>query len=193
MPEGGDFELAPAGLQLAICYSLVDVGWQKTTWSGTDKLQQKVALSFELCNETMDDGRPFMITAYLTNSLSEKAILRAHLEGWRGKAFTDKELAGFSLTNILGIACTLNIIHEENNGKHYANIKSISGVMKGTTVPNPHNALICYDNDAPDGDVFESLPKWLREKIENSVTVESATPGIEDLPEDDEFSDDIPF
>ena len=44
-----------------------------------------------------DNGRRFQLRKDYKNSLHEKAGLRKDLEAWRGRRFTDAELAGFDL------------------------------------------------------------------------------------------------
>lgn len=191
-PEGGDFELTPAGTHVATCYLLADIGLQKSSFNGEEKIQRKVVLTFELPNELMEDGRPFAISAYWTNSLSENANLRKNLQAWRGKAFTDDELKGFDLRNVLGKPCMIGVQHEENNGKTYANISSISPLVKGMAAPEAINEIVAYDMDQHDDIVFQKLPKWIQEKITNAEESYRGNESENPAPAED-FDDDIPF
>src|SRR5262245_51935946 len=109
-PTGGDFTPPPAGTHAAICYRLVDLGTQMGEYKGQPKEQHKIVVSWELVDENMDDGKPFSIHQRYTFSLHEKAKLRADLESWRGRTFTEEELNAFDLENLLGKPCLVSIV-----------------------------------------------------------------------------------
>jgi hypothetical protein len=187
---GGDFQIAPAGNHLAICYQIVELGQHHN--AQYDKWQPKIQIGWELPNETMDDGRPFVISARYTASFHEKAILRQHLESWRGRPFTDQELAGFDLKNILGKACMVNVVHNSaQNGKTYANVKSVAAVPKGMNVPEQINDSMVFEfgDQGFDEQIFNSLPQWLQTTITSSreyQTMTNDTP-VDDVPWDDDI------
>jgi hypothetical protein len=183
---GGDFELTPAGTHLAICYMVADLGHQETSYG----MKPKIVIGWELPAELMTDGRPFGASQIYTLSLSEKANLRKDLEAWRGRPFTDAELDGFDVKNVLGKPCTLTIVHNKNGDKTYANIASVAGVMKGMQVPERVNDLLYFNMDEPDRAVLQRLPKWVQTKIAAAHDApEPATAGGDDDP----LNDDIPF
>lgn len=185
---GGDFELAPAGTHMAICYMVADLGQQKSMYG----VKPKIIIGWELPNELMKDGRPFGISNIYTLSLSEKALLRRDLEGWRGRAFTEQERMGFDVKNVLGKPCTLTIVHNPVGDKIYANVASIGGVMKGMEIPARSNDLLYYNMDQPSNAVYEMLPKWIQKKIDEAVNEvpEPEYAGVEPGFDDDQ---DIPF
>src|SRR6185295_11438565 len=102
-PNETEFELAPAGTHMAVCYRVIDLGTQSGTYMGKPKSQHKILVSWELPDEKMKDGRPFTIGQRYTWSMSEKATLRKHLEAWRGVPFTDADFGvdGFDVKNII--------------------------------------------------------------------------------------------
>ena len=59
---GGDFEITPAGNHVAICYAVVDLGEHESDWQGKVSLKHRVRLSWECCDELMEDGRPFSVS-----------------------------------------------------------------------------------------------------------------------------------
>lgn len=192
---GGDFERTPAGNHVARCYAVVDLGMQSRTFQGVESHKRIVRISWELPNELMSDGRPFSISANYTLSLSEKANLRRDLQSWRGRAFTDEELQGFDLFTILGAPAMVNVVHNESNGKTYANVGSVSPMPKGMTAPPLVNEAIKFSLDEYDERVFNSLPDWLQAKINvhgvqspHSVSSNNPPPAAPD-----EYFDDIPF
>ena len=119
-----EFVLAPAGLHQAVCCDYVDLGILEVTWMGQIKKQPKIRVVWQL-DEDMEDGKPFIVQKRYTAKLFEKATLRKELESWRGRPFTDAELDGFDLDNIIGANCQLNIQHVTKDGKTYANVVSV--------------------------------------------------------------------
>jgi hypothetical protein len=171
-PNDKQFELAPVGTHLAVCYRIVDLGTQNVTWQGQMKRQHKILITWELPDEKMEDGRPFSIGQTYTWSMSEKATLRHHLESWRGQPFTDKDfgIGGFDIKNILGKACLLSVIHSEGE-KKYANIASISRLMKGQQAPDSavnKPVYLWLTEGRWDVSVFAGLPDWIKGKIVQS-------------------------
>lgn len=165
---GSDRVPAPAGTHLAICYALFDLGTQTDTFSGRTTVAKKVRIVWELCHEKLQDGKPFSVGVFYTNSLHEKATMRKHLEAWRGRAFSPEELKGFNLGNILGKPCMLNIAHKEKDGKVYENVTAIMAVPKGTQVPPQVNKNMTFDIDQWDQQVYDGLPDFLKTKIGKS-------------------------
>jgi len=171
---GGEYirELPPAGNQLAICYGFVDMG---TKLDNFGNMSHKIRLTWELCNEfrVNKEGEkiPFSVSKEYTASLNEKATLRQHLESWRGKGFTDKELEGFEMKNLIGVPCLLNIIHKESKtGNKYAVVTSITPVMKGLEIPPMfHNPIFLSFQEKPyNMEVYKKLPEYLQELISES-------------------------
>src|SRR5262249_53682681 len=96
------FEHAPAGTHLGICTSVIDLGTQHDEYQGKPITRNRVLIQWEIQDAVRENGEPFVIGKFYTNSLSEKANLRRDLESWRGKAFSEQELNGFDLAKILG-------------------------------------------------------------------------------------------
>lgn len=198
---GGDFELVPEGLYNARCYRLIDLGTQTSEWKGKIKELKKIMISWELLDDPkMEDGRPFSVHKNYTASLGEKANLRADLEAWRNKKFTDAELEEFDLNTILGAYCQIQVVHSED-GK-FANVQSIV-TFKGTEKPEPVNENVAFDIDEPDMKVFEALSDNMKAKIQQAPEwSQKAEPTkkptkddvvIEDIGDEPVNLDDIPF
>lgn len=173
---GGDYTPTPEGTHLAICNMVVDLGHQETTYMGARKVKHQCYVRWELPHERLEwtdrEGQeregPMSIGKTYTLSLSEKANLRKDLETWRGKAFTDDELAGFDLFSLLGIGCQVTVVHAHKDGKTYANVRGVVGWPKGTPKPQTtENPVLKYtaDDDADHDD----LPDWIKEKIAKQV------------------------
>jgi len=173
LTTGGDFEIAPEGVFLARCFKMVDVGTQTITSQFGTKDTRQVYLYFELLEDDegekvrMEDGQPYIIFNSYKLSMHQKSALRKHLEAWRGKKFTEDEAAGFDLSKLLGQACKLQVVHTDSKDgqRTYANI---SAIMTTKKKPEGVNELISFSVEDPDMDVFNDLPEWLQDKIENS-------------------------
>jgi hypothetical protein len=164
--NGGDFELTPEGAYIARCIKLIDMGTQTTTGQYGTKSQRKIMIQWELLDDEvkMSDDRPFAVTQFYTASLHEKAQLRKDLEAWRGKKFTEDELEGFDLKNVLGTYCQVQIVHSADG--NYANLNAIMS-YKGDK-PKGVNELVQFDFDDPDMEVFDSLSEKMQEKLKNT-------------------------
>lgn len=164
-PASGDFEKAPPGTHVGLCFRVLELGTQHEEWQGEEKISLRVLISWELPGELMADGRPFAVSRFYTNSLHEKATLRKDLEAWRGRAFTEHELAGFDLAQILGKPCLVSVSHTEK-GKERVN--AVLALPKGTPVPTLTNEPLAFFLDEWDDAVFEKIPKGIRAIIERS-------------------------
>jgi hypothetical protein len=203
--NGGDFTPSPAGTHLAICYRVLDLGTQDGTWEGKPTQKHQVMIGWELCDERMEDGRPFTVGKRYTFSSSEKATLRKDLEAWRGRAFSDAELTGgppdgFHIRKIIGVPCLLTVIHEVGrDGRTRARISSVTKIMKGQAAPrmvNPPQYLSLAPGEF-DRATFDDLPDYFRETIIKSPEFLKVThpEGAEKPPArgDDGLDSEIPF
>lgn len=168
--SGGTYTPAPVGNHLAICIRVIDIGTQVTPFkdeeTGEQKSAHQVIVTWELCNEMMPDGRPFTVNKYYTCSLHEKATLRQHLDAWRGREFTDEELKGFHLKNILGKPCMVQVAHKSRtDGKVSANVAAVASVPKGMTIPAQVNPSVLFDLDEWNDALFASLGDHLKQTI----------------------------
>ncbi|MCW5615870.1 MAG: hypothetical protein KIT32_12175 [Rhodocyclaceae bacterium] len=200
-PNDSDFVPPPQGTHLAVCYRVIDLGTQMVEWQGQKKTQHKIMLSWELPNEVMESGEPFVISQRYTWSSSEKARLRQDLEAWRGKKFNDADFGpgGFDIKNIIGKACYLNIVHTTKEGKTYANISAVVQLPKGTETPICKNLHVFFTLDEPDEQIFNGLSDGLKALIQKSpewAEYLRRKEGIHDAPpakDKRDFDDEIPF
>lgn len=128
--SGRDFQPAPTGVHQAVCADVVDLGILEVTYKGETKRQHKVNLAWQI-NEDRDDGKPFLVFKRYTLSLHEKAGLRKDLESWLGRKFDRNDEMGFDVESVIGLNCLLNITHNRVADKTYANVASVSPLMKG--------------------------------------------------------------
>jgi len=187
MASGGkDFPKAPAGVHVARCYRILDLGWHLSNFKnedGSDKYEHRVRIEWELPTKKMGDGRPFSVNNRYTLSLHKKANLRKHLESWRGQPFSKEDQRGFDISSLLGVPCQLQIIHDGD----YANVENVMALPSGLECPAQENASFAYSiEDDPDGSIYDSLDEWMQKKINYRHPQNGATTPS-DLP------DDVPF
>lgn len=183
---GKEFAQAPAGTHEAICIGVIDLGTQTGSYQGQPTVKRQVLIQWELPNELMEDGKPFIVSKFYTASLNEKATLRHDLESWRGRAFTEQELAGFESKNILQKPCLLSIIHNDA-GK--ARVASVMAIPKGMKLPGQVNPTTHFSLDSFDGAVFDKIGKGLQEMIRKSPEFQSLGKKTDHFAD---MSDDIP-
>ena len=139
---------------------------------------------------------PLTLSREFTVSLSEKSNLRPFLEGWRGRSFTQEELDGFGLANVLAKPCMVNVIHVKKDDKTYANIKSVMPIPKG--MPKPAASFhepIVYDRDSDDEpEMRAKLPEWVvKHKLAKIVKADGGPDDARTPPAEAYEGDEIPF
>ena len=166
-----------AGTYPAVCVGIVDLGEQ---YSETfKKYSDKLLVIWEIPSQTIEiDGgdKPRWLSKDFSASLNEKSNLYQTLVSWRGKAFTENELTEdetgfmqFSVLDMLGTGCFLQVIVEEKDGNSYNRITSVIALPAGMPAPATETPLIAFDIDAWDDEVFKSLPGWIQERIKKST------------------------
>lgn len=197
-------EVCPAGVHIAIPVGIIDLGTQTIDWQGKSKNVPKVQVVFELPKVRRQEGdwagEPFMLRKTYTNVLNEKSNLMKDLVSWRGRKFTDAELERFDLAKLLGVPCQVQVIHDERQGKTYANIANIMGVPEGTDVPAAETKRYIFSLSEFDQAMFDSFHDKLKEAIARSPEYKAAVSSKPKSDADesgtatvDDFSDDVPF
>lgn len=204
------FTPVPAGMHLARCYRIIDLGTQTSEWQGQQKKNYKIMILWEVHGEdesgkalVTDRGEPMSISKNYTMSLGEMSRLRADLKAWRGRDFTAEELRGFQLKNVLGAWCMLTVAHGEgNDGKIYANVSNVNPVpaaMRKAGLPEGVNPLAVFDLDNPDMALFDTFSNNLKAKIESSPEWRAKGSAAEQYQKQqnassfDDMESDIPF
>lgn len=169
-------ELIPSGNYAARCYQMIEIGTVTEFVLGKQVTAKKVRIGWELPTELKvfkeENGeQPLVISKEYTLSMNEKSNLRKDLKSWRGKDFTEEEARCFDITKLLGATCMLNIIHKQSQSdptKIYEQIAGITGVPKGLSVPPAINKLFVLSYDNFDMNVFNSLPDFIKTKMQGS-------------------------
>jgi len=182
--------LAPMGLQPAVCCDVVDRGFQDNKFQPGKKIQ-KVSIHWlisekipEIYTHTYTNertntgelaGKPFMVSRWFTMSLHEKASLRGFLRAWRGRDFTQEQLAGFDLETLLGVPCALNISHSQSeSGTWYANVEQAMLLPQGMQK-------------------VEAPADYVRFKDREGAEAPTGEPAQQEPPPVDDDEQDIPF
>ncbi len=170
-----------AGAYHAICAAVVDLGTQPPN-NPQYRARQEVLFMWELPDERREferDGvrvnEPRIIKRRFPLFLggNKPTELRKMLESWRGRPFTADELNGFDLKNVLGVNCLLTVVHVVKPTATYANVGSVSPLIKGTPKRTAETHPLYFTlSDIPDGSPCvwpPTMPEWLRGDIMKSA------------------------
>lgn len=187
-------EIAIGGY-LARVAQVIDLGvqrrkkWDDTSKSfvvDTDKAPAPaVMLTYELTTEFMKDEQGNEVEdkpRWMSEDFHVFALdndLATSTKRYKGIDPANKFKGDFAA--LAAAPCTVVIAHKKN-GK--AKVGSIAPAMKGIPVPELKNPVKVFDVDAPDMEVFNSLPEWLRGRICENIhyagsALQRAVEGVE--------------
>lgn len=154
-------QMLPEGMVDAICYSIVDLGTQESTWEWNIIRQRKIQVTFE--TDVMGDfdweKKPLVIGKRYTFSSNEKSRLSIDLKSWLWKQVEE----WFDVMSLLWKSAKLQIINNTaKDGKVYQNINTIIPSDKEWELINQR---VAYSLDAHDDWEFEKIPEWMRDII----------------------------
>lgn len=193
--NAGSFEQAPTGIHKAKLFSIVDLGTQTGQYDGKPTINRQLHFTWELTEETKEDGKPYVISRFYNQSLGEKSNFIQDITSWLGKApnvpSAREDKATFVmelLQSLLGKGCQLVIV--DKDGKH--RISTVTGLGKSDKLPDGTvNDLIFFDLDNFDDDVFDKIPNGLQAMIQKSPEYAQIINGDADQPAPEQ--DEIPF
>ena len=197
--EKKEFKVAPVGSHLARLYRIIDLGTQKSEYMGQVKMLRKVKFFWELHgDELLIEGKPLIQTRNYTLSLGDKASLRKDLESWRGKSFTDDELRGFDISNLLDKWCMVTVQHRTaNNGNVYADavaVTPVPAIVAKAGLPKGENRCPIFDLQKFDQAVFDGLSQGLKDQIMQSAEMRNkkdVNKLLQEIEDDEDLS--VPF
>lgn len=158
------------GVYYAIAKEIIDLGIQENMLYNTK--QRKVMIIWEIIGETVKVGEnelPRTVSKEYTMSLNSKGILVKDLEAWRGRPFTEKELNGFNLVNILNVPCQLQVNKKEN--KDYTYIAGIMAIPKDIEIEKLEDTYVFDTYDSKTWANYEKIPNWIKEKIKKALNL----------------------
>lgn len=192
---GGDYQQLPPDTHIARCVRLIDLGTTHNELYDIDRRQ--FFMGFETPNalvkykdeNEVEHEEPFLIGGFYTMSLHEKSKIRPLLESWRGKEFSQEELAGFEIKKVLSKPCLLSVISETKNNKTRSKIGGIMKLPAGTVCPEQVNKSIYFSLDDPfDQAKFDVVPEGFQKMIKESFEWRAiqGVPETNDIPGFDE-------
>lgn len=169
-------ELIEAGLHIARCYKMIQIGTVSENVLGKITIMQKVRIGWEFPDLTkvFDEAKgpqPLVFEQEYTLSMGEKANLRKMLTSWRGKPFSEEEAKAFDITKLIGVPCLINITHKpakSDPSKLYEQISGITPLMKGQKCPPQVNPSFVLSYDSFDESKFNGLPDFIKDKMKTS-------------------------
>lgn len=189
--EEHQFEEVAPGTYPARCVKLVELGTQRQTWEGKESFRNKLWIQWELPEELMSSGKPYVVSGFFTYSLNEKSGLYQLLVSWRGREFTPEEAQRFDMESILAAPCLLSIVHSD---KGRARVQSAVRLPKGMKVADAGNEPWALWLDPTDfrRDRFDTLSEGLQNMIRSSPEW-AKLQGDAPAPAQQELEDDVPF
>lgn len=138
-------EIPAAGMSLARCCSVVDMGTvvSKNFGSSSRQFFWEFELPTKLATVGSAAGTPLKINRRFSMSLGKKSGFRKIMEAWCGRSLESDEAQTSLASNLYmfpGKAALLNIIHNEE----YANIENINPLLEGTKCPPAHYAPVFF-------------------------------------------------
>lgn len=182
-PKGGIRILPPTGAVQAVMVDEVDRGFHDQTWPGQPKRRvAKVSLHFLLKTKIPDGmwthpgtgevievpeklaGRHYGVSRWFTQSLHEKAALRAFVRDMMARNLTKTELKEFDLESLIGTNVILNLSHKGEGSEMKTVITGVTPLLEGMeTMPIPSDYVRIqdrkdFDGNDDDDDGDERLP-----------------------------------
>jgi hypothetical protein len=206
---GSTFTPVPAGMHLARCYRIIDLGTQQTNFDGNVDYKRKLKVVWEIHGEddtgkpiVTDKNEPMIITKDYTMSWNDKATLRKDLQSWRGREFTDEEQRRFDIKTVLDKWCMVNVAHKpkKTGTGVYANVVAVTPVPNAikNALPKGHNKCGLFMISEPDMEMFETFGKYLKETIQAAPewkAVQGRAAPAAEAPKGgfDDMESDVPF
>ena len=176
-----EFRKIDAGSYLGRCFSVIDLGHQTVSFiengQPSQKQQRKVLVSFELFGDDSNgpleiDGKPMVINKKYTFSMNEAAKLRLDIESWKGKKLVKGVDLPFDMKSMLDKWAMVNVVHNDWNGKTYANLNSLSQVpsmIVKAGFPKTFNENVLFDLSKFTQESFDKLWPWVQDMIKKSA------------------------
>lgn len=162
---GVEIERLEDGVYNAHCVGIIDEGEQFN--ETFQKAAHKIRLAWQIVGETYKNADgvevPRMFTKEYNLSLNEKSTLRKDLQSWRNKPFTDEELKGFDLSNILGKPCQIQLLTKPE--RNYQDVVAIMACPKGTVLEAPKATFIFDLTDELTYGNFFGFSQFIQDRI----------------------------
>jgi hypothetical protein len=168
--------LEPGGYPARVV-QIIDLGLQpQRPYQGKDKPPaHEIMLTYELVDEFMLDendkplkDKPRWVSETLPfyGLQADKAKSTLRYNALDPVGAHDGNFAA-----LINSPCTVTIVNNKNGDKVYDNVGAVSTMRprEAANCPDLVNPPKVFDLDAPDMEVFNSLPEWLRDKIKGNL------------------------
>jgi hypothetical protein len=170
------------GTHLARVLSVVDLGL-RPEWvylGDTKPAEYQLEITYELVNNLMEDGRPFVVSEQMANKVSKdsKSDKITNLTR-RLKAFNIS--VDSPVNEWLGKPCMVTLVANKKNPQ-YVKIDGQSGVApipEGMPVKALTNEAFVFDLETPDVDKFFSFPEFKQTMIKANLEFEGSALQLE--------------
>jgi hypothetical protein len=164
--ESKEFKTLDPGVYLGLLYRVIDLGKQESDWGPKEQLH----LSFEFPEDKMDDGQPYTMTAFSSQSLSKgpsgnASFLRKTVAALTGRTDIEDD-EEVNLESLLGKGAQIQIGPKGKKGK--IGIINVMPLRKGTTLPKLSNEAFVYDLESPDRN-YDQVPEGIKRLINKRV------------------------
>lgn len=172
-----------AGVYPARLVQIIDLGLQaQKAYQGKEKAPaQEIMLTYELVDEFMKDEKGENIPdkpRWISETLPFYGLFADKAKSTqRYNAFDPKGEYEGDFAKALGSAINIAVVNNSVGDKIYDNIGNASTMRPRDAQQCPElvNPAKCFDLDAPDMEVFNSLPEWIRKKIQGNLNYEGST------------------
>lgn len=164
-----NFSKLPAGAYPAILTGVIEIGTQVTMYQGEEREKETLLLVWEV-SKSKTDGKPFVLSQRLTNTLNPKGQLYKTLCSIMRKKLTAEDCDNLVIGNLLDSRCLLTVTIEESGSvSTYNKIVSVSPLPDGVCCnPRVGNLIEFGLSDIHDDDLFGQLLPWVQQAIRQS-------------------------
>lgn len=157
-----------AGTHVARLVGVVDMGHQPGfEWQGKEiPSQYKLRFTYELPNSKTNDGRPHWVHEDVTNSDNEKSTMYMRVRTLGG-SFDD-------VSTLLNKPCMVTLVENKNGYIKIDGQGGVGGVPAGFPVPELENPTFLFNTEEPDMEVFNNLPEFIQERIQENLDYEGS-------------------
>ena len=163
----GGFEHPEPGSYAAKFSRIIDQGTQTDDMNGEVKIKREVMITWELA-ERMADGKPFVVSAWYSQSLHEKANLRKMLDGLNGGTLKPEQVKNFAQPGapkaLLGLNCMVTLMLGKTGKIKVASVAKRPAAMPPAEGVND-KLYLSLEKSEFDKAVFAKLGESTRKKI----------------------------
>jgi hypothetical protein len=174
--------LIEPGVYPARLVQLIDLGLQaQRPYKGQDKAPvQEIMLTYELVDcfmvneageEVADKPRWISETLPFYGLFADKAKSTQ-----RYHAFDPKDAFDGDFSKAVGLPINVTLVNNIVGEKVYTNVANVAAMRPrdAAACPELQNPAKTFDLDAPDMEVYNKLPKWIQEKIQENLTFQGS-------------------